>query len=156
MVIIKEVKEYSKRKRINILKDDGFQPGDKVVVLPKTAYDDIMLKLENLEQLVSDYQQQDGNNDNGKSEELFSDVLEHIYQQQQKELENKDKIIHDKDLEINRLKSITSKYNTSLNGLSTFDILFRRKHKQLINDFQDSIWIHSDDVLEADVKELLD
>ena len=156
MVIIKEVKEYSKRKRINILKDDGFQPGDKVAILPKTAYDEIMVKLENLEQQVSDYQQQDENTGNVKSEETISDILEQIYQQHQKQLENKDKIIHDKDLEINRLKSITSKYNTSLNGLSTIDILFRRKHKQLIDDFQNSIWIHSDDVLEADVNNLLD
>ena len=156
MVIIKEVKEYSKRKRINILKDDGFKPGDKVVILPLASYDDMIAELQRLEQLVTDYQMQEESIGNEKSNETVSNVVEHIYQMHQKQLENKDKIIQEKELEINRLKSITSKYNTSMNGLSTFDMLFRRKHKQLIDDFQSSIWITSDDVLETDVENLLD
>lgn len=156
MVIIKEVKEYSKRKRINILKDDGFKPGDKVVILPLASYDDMIAELQRLEQLVTDYELQDNDTSYDKSDGIFSDVLEHIYQQHQKQLENKDKIIQARALEINRLKSITSKYNIAMNGLSTFDMIFKKKHKQLIEDFQSSIWIQNDDVLEADVNRLID
>lgn len=154
MVIMKEVKEYSKRKRINILKDDGFQAGDMVAILPKATYDDLIMQIQRLNEELIDYRKQ-GINVNESSEEIDSDVLEQIYQHHQKQLENKDKLIHDKDQEINRLKAITSKYNTAMNGLSLLDML-RRKHKELIDDFQESIWITSDDVLEADVKELLD
>ena len=153
MVIIKEVKMYSNRKRINITNNDGLNPGDEVVLLPKSIYDEMIKENQELKLKVAN-----DNQDNNKDlnlEEMLSDILNPIYKHHEKELEKKDGIINEKDTEIKRLQSQASKFNTAMNGLSSIDIMFRRKHKKLISDYQDTIWIYGKSKsITADVKSI--
>ena len=57
------------------------------------------------------------------------------------ELEKKDRVISAKEDEINSIKAVLNKFTTSMSGLSFIDII-RGKHKRLINDFHDSIWVN--------------
>ena len=55
--------------------------------------------------------------------------------------EQKDKIISDKEDEINSILAVMNQFSISMSGLSFIDII-RGKHKGLINDFHDSIWVN--------------
>lgn len=143
---------YSNRKRINITNNDGLNPGDEVVLLPKSVYDEMLQEYQELKLQVKNESQDTNHDDN--LEETVSNILNPIYEHHEKELKKKDTIIQEKDTEIKRLQSQASKFNTAMNGLSIID-MFRSKHKKLISDYQDTIWIYKkNETIAADVKSL--
>ena len=58
--------------------------------------------------------------------------------------------------ELNTLKKVCSQYNLDMTGLNTIDIVIFRKHKKLINDFNNSIWVNVEDakIIDADTKKI--
>ena len=133
----KEIKNYSGRLRINITNKDGLNAGDNVVVIPAAEYESLVTGYTNLLQKVEmmEHEQQNFN-------EIMKNLTESIYAEHRIQLEMKDNIIKEKDTELNRIKAALSKFTTSFNGLSAIDVLFRHRHKKLIDDFHESIWIN--------------
>ena len=142
-MLFKQVKEYSQRQRINLNKDDGLKPGDNVVVLTANEYDnikkDIMqlqdqaIKLENENQLLKNQEQ--------NLKEIIQDVTTPIYENHKKEMENKDLQINQLTNELNALQIKINQYNLDMQGLNLIDIAILRKHKKLIQDFNNTLSI---------------
>ena len=137
---VKEIKNYSGRLRINIVQDDPFQPNEKVVLMSMQEYDSIKDKILELQDKVTEAK---------KEAEMYKDqmddiiklALKPIEEHYNSELEKKDKVISDKEDEINNIKAVLNKFSTSMSGLSFIDLI-RGKHKNLIDDFHDSIWVN--------------
>lgn len=159
-MIFKEVKEYSNRQRINLNKDDGLLPGDNVVVMTANEYNDfksdvveLQDKIRNLEkenQLLKDQER----NLNG----LIQNVTAPIYENHKKELQDKELQIKQLTNELNTIKKVCNQFNIKISGLSAIDIIFRGKHKKLVSDFNNSIWVNveDDNIIDADTKKLTD
>lgn len=155
-MLFKEVKQYSNRQRININKDDNLNPGEKVILLTANEYEDIktdfkdlqdnLIKIENENQLLQSQEQ--------NLKELIENVTAPIYENHKKDLENKDLKIKQLTDELNAMKQICSQFGLELMGLNSIDILFRNKHKKLIQDFNNNIWITAKPgaVVNADAK----
>ena len=155
-MLFKEVKQYSNRQRININKDDNLKPGEKVILLTANEYEDIktdfkdlqdnLIKIENENQLLQSQEQ--------NLKELIENVTAPIYENHKKDLENKDLEIKQLTDELNAMKQICSQFGLELMGLNSIDILFRSKHKKLIQDFNNNIWITAKpgEVVNADAK----
>ena len=120
MVKFKEIKNYSGRKRINIVKDDGFKTGEKVVLLTEQEYKELKQKKENID---------------------IDIILKTINKNHEKQLQQMEKQVKEKEKELNQIKGMFTRFITQVNGLSFFDLIFKHKHKELINDFQDRVWI---------------
>lgn len=146
--IEKEVKQYSNRLRVNIVKSDGMVKGEKIVLLKADDFKNLLSDYENLENKVKMLESERTN-----LEQMVEITLNPIHQKYQKELEDKDNQISEKDNELNDIKALVSTYNTSMNGLSLIDMVVRKKHKKMINDFQEKIWINKniDRVTDVDV-----
>ena len=69
--------------------------------------------------------------------ELIQDVTAPIYENHKKELENKDIELKRLRLQLELMKEKTNRFNLELMSLNTVDVLFRRKHKNIIYDFQE-------------------
>ena len=151
-MLFKQVKEYSNRQRINLNKNDGFAPGDNVVVLTANEYDNIKkdilqlqdqaIKLEKENQLLQ--------NQERNLKEIIQDVITPIYENHKKELENKDLQIKQLTNELNSLKAKTNQYNLDMQGLNLIDMFIFRKHKKLINDYNSTISIANPGAIEVD------
>lgn len=157
-MITKEVKEYSNRQRINLNKNDGFTPGDTVVIMTAKEYDkfkedilDLTNQLRKTENKLNNIQEQQDN-----LEEMIDKVTNPIHQTYQKQLNDKDNEIKQIVNDLNSLKKICTQFNIDVMGLSAIDILFRSKHKKLVNEFNNSIWIIDQDkqVENIDLKKL--
>lgn len=156
-MITKQVKEYSKRQRIDLSKNDGLTPGQDVVIIPLQKYDkvkqdvldlqnelmtarnetDMLLQINsNLENQIKDLKSQEVN-----LKEIIKDVTAPIYEKHKEELEDKDKQIKQLEIQLNTLKAKTNQYNLDMQGLNAIDIAIFRKHKKLIQDFNDEITI---------------
>lgn len=135
--IQKEVKKYSGRLRVNIVKDDDLTQGQKIVILKENDFNKLLSDYGNLEDQVKKLENERTNIDN-----LIENVLNPIYQKHNKELENKDNQIKQKDTQLDNIKALCSNYNTRMNGLSLMDMVVRKKHKKIISEFEDKIWIH--------------
>ncbi len=167
-MIVKEVKEYgtkSKRQRIDLNKKDGFAPGDEVIIIQKDKFDEIkedILELQSelivkdkdieiyknrIDILSNQEQRQDLN-----LKEIIQDVTTPIYENHKKELENKDNEIKQLKLQLKSLENKTKQYNLDMMGLNTIDVLFRSKHKHLIQKFNNEISLIIDDpkIVEVD------
>ena len=137
---VKEIKNYSGRLRINIVQDDGFQSNEEVVLMSMQEYDSIKDSILELQDKVTEAK---------KEAEMYKDQMDDIIKLALKpiekhydsELEKKDKVISDKEDEINNIKAVLNKFSTSMSGLSFIDLI-RGKHKNLIDDFHDSIWVN--------------
>lgn len=137
---VKEIKNYSGRLRINIVQDDGFQSNEEVVLMSMQEYDSIKDSILELQDKVTEAK---------KEAEMYKDqmddiiklALKPIEEHYDSELEKKDKVISDKEDEINNIKAVLNKFSTSMSGLSFIDLI-RGKHKNLIDDFHDSIWVN--------------
>ena len=137
---VKEIKNYSGRLRINIVQDDGFQSNEEVVLMSMQEYDSIKDSILELQDKVTEAK---------KEAEMYKDqmddiiklALKPIEEHYNSELEKKDKVISDKEDEINNIKAVLNKFSTSMSGLSFIDLI-RGKHKNLIDDFHDSIWVN--------------
>lgn len=77
-----------------------------------------------------------------------------LYENHKKELENKDIKIKQLTDELNAMKQICSQFSLELMGLNTIDIMFRNKHKKIIQEFNTNIWITAKpgEVVNADAK----
>lgn len=146
--IEKEVKQYSNRLRVNIVKSDGMVKGEKIVLLKVDDFKNLLSDYENLQGKVKMLENQQTN-----IKDLLEINADAIHQNYKNELENKDKQIKEKDDEIKDINALCSKYNVQMNGLSLIDMVIRKKHKKLIDDFQEKIWIDNnmDRVTDVDV-----
>ena len=120
MVKFKEIKNYSGRKRINTVKDDEFKTGETVVLLTEQEYKELKQKKENID---------------------IDIILKTINKNHEKQLQKLEKQVKEKEKELNQIKGMFTRFITQVNGLSFFDLIFKHKHKELISDFQDRVWI---------------
>lgn len=154
-MIIKQVKEYSNRQRIDINKSDGLNPGSEVVILSKSDYDNLINENKDLNneltakttelQLLKDQE--------NNLKDIVTDSIAPIDKHYQKELENKDNQIKQLEHQLNTLQAKTNQYNLDLMGLSKW-IFIRGKHKKLISNFNDTITAITNDpkIIDADTK----
>ena len=172
-MIIKEIKEYSQRLRINIVQADGFNPGDKVVVIPVQEYEDLNQNISDLQGRLRSVkndneilkQRQQAFNEAIKEsekqldtelEKLLEVSLKPINETHEKQLEDKDSQIEQLTDKLNGMQSAFHHFTTKINSLNAIDIIFRKKHNEVISDFIDSITItgKENNMLNADVKQI--
>lgn len=155
-MLFKEVKEYSKRQRINLNKDDGLTPGAKVVILTNNEYDNIKNDVLELKNQVVTLQKENQilQNQEQNLKQIIKDVTAPIYENHKKELENKDLKINELNNELNKVKARINQYNLDMQGLNIIDIAILRKHKKLIKDFNSTISIIDPgaNIVDADTK----
>ena len=155
-MLYKEVKEYSNRQRINLNKNDGFTPGEEVVIFTKSEFDkykDNILNLQNqlrtTEDKLYNIQEQQEN-----LEQMIDKITNPIHQTYKKQLDDKDKELKQLQLQLKTLQAKTNQYNLELMGLNGIDILLLRKHKKIIKNFNEDIALLADDpkIIDADTK----
>lgn len=149
-ILVKDVRDYGGRKRINITNSDGLVKDDKVVILKEQDYNDIMAEYHRLETIVTDLDNQKVTAD--MMGEKFIEPIKDSYNDIINGLNDK---IDTKDKEINRLKAIYQDYDKQVYSLGIIDIL-KHKNKTISDDFNSKIWITTDDnmVTDAEVKKL--
>lgn len=160
-IVVKEVKEYSNRLRINLNKSDGFSDGQEVVILPKKQYDFRMQVKDNqiaerekdigllsvqistmkseIEKLTIEKELLENQQNNLK--EIIEDVVNPIHEQHKKELSAKDVEIKQLQMENKALKHKSSQLCIDIMDLSALQLIFTDKKKVLIDDFNKSISI---------------
>ena len=142
MAVQKDVKDYSKRQRINLNKGDGFNDGDIVIVMAISEFEEIKEQLIQLNTYKAKVEAYETGNEllKGMSTDSSKDIVEAY----EKRLDKKDNQLNEKDNEISRLKDIFSNYEKRVYGLNPFDVLLRR-NKKLSDEFHNSIWIIAPD-----------
>ena len=142
MAVQKDVKEYSKRQRINLNKGDGFNDGDIVIVMAISEFEEIKEQLIQLNTYKAKVEAYETGNEllKGMSTDSSKDIVEAY----EKRLDKKDNQLNEKDNELSRLKDIFSNYEKRVYGLNPFDVLLRR-NKKLSDEFHNSIWIIAPD-----------
>ena len=151
---VKEIKNYSGRLRINIVQSDGFKANEDVILMSVQEYDDIkdsILELQNQITVLSNenamLNEMETKLRKGISEresqidDLLKIALQPIQEHYEIEIQKRDDTINEKDKELNNIKAVLNRFTTSMSGLSFIDFI-RSKHKKLINDFHDSIWVN--------------
>lgn len=155
-MLFKQIKEYSNRQRIDINKSDGFTPGAEVVILTAKEYEDLKQNLMDLNNKVTakDSELQVMKNQEQNLKELIADAIAPIDKHYQKELQNKDNQIKLLEMQLKTLQAKTNQYNLDMQGLNAFDIVVLRKHKKLINSYNEDITKISNDpkIIDADAK----
>jgi len=167
-MIEKIVKEYgtkTKRQRIDLNKKDGFAPGDEVIIIQKDKFNEIKQDIMDLQSeiivknkdieiyknritILSDQEQKQELN----LKEIIQDVTTPIYENHKKELDNKDLQIKQLEIQLKSLENKTKQYNLDMMGLNTIDVLFRSKHKHLIQKFNNEISLIINDPKIVDVE----
>ena len=149
-VLIKDVRDYSGRKRINITNSDGLIKDDQVVVLRKADY----------EILINEYERLLAVEKNLNDTEVTADSVSEKFIQPVKDsytdiINGLKADIRDKDKEINRLKAIYHDYDKQVYNLGLLDIL-RHENQKISDDFNSKVWITMDDaeVTTAEVKKI--
>lgn len=167
-MIHKQVKEYgnkSKRQRIDLSKKDGFDADADVVIMTTKEYDDIKENILNLtRQLRTTEDKLTAKNDEieiyknqeQNLKEIVEDVTAPIYEKHQKELSKKDNEIKQLQVQLKALETKTNQYNLDMQGLNAIEILILRKHKKLIQKYNDEITLFGVDpkIVDADAKAL--
>lgn len=136
-MIIKQVKEYSKRKRIELNKTDNIDAGAKVIILSENEYTELKNKVNDYDALFKENQILQKQENNLK--EIIKDVTAPIYENHQKELENKDQQIKQLQVQLKALQTKTNQYNLTMQGLNIFNFIIQHKHKKLIKEFYTAI-----------------
>ena len=112
-MLFKQVKEYSKRQRIDINKSDGLTPGEEVAIIPVKKYEELKAELlelqENIKQKDNEIQLLQKQDQNLK--EIIQDVTAPIYENHKKELQKKDSEIKQLQVQLELMKNKTSQYN---------------------------------------------
>ena len=135
---------------------DNFNVGDVVYVLTEAEYHSLLMQSS-----TTDDQTTSEDIEN-KFEKLLKISLEPINKNHDKQLQDKaneikqlkDEIKELKD-KINIMQSAFNQFNTKINSLSAIDILFRKKHNEIISDFSNSVWIKNDNqTINADVQQV--
>ena len=164
-MITKTIKEYGKsqRQRIDVNKSDGLSTGEDVVLIPVTEYDKIKQNIMNLtrqlrscedklsakEYEIKIYKDQEQN-----LEELIKNAITPIDEHYQREIKNKDNKINELETKLKTLETKINQYNLDMQGLNAIDLLIFRKHKKLIQKYNDEITVFADDpkIIDADTK----
>ena len=155
-MLFKQVKEYSKRQRIDINKSDGLTPGDEVAIIPVKKYEELEAELlelqENIKQKDNEIQLLQKQDQNLK--EIIQDVTAPIYENHKKELQKKDSEIKQLQVQLELMKRKTNQYNLELMGLNAIDIAIFRKHKKIIKNYSEEIAVVGVDpkIIDADAK----
>ncbi len=175
MVTKKTVKEYSKRQRINLSKSDGFKDDETIVILSTQEYEKLQSEILNreseilkvtketelykkrFEDILKSYNKQQKELDT-KVEKLLEVSLKPINETHKKQLEDKNKQINELTNQINTMIGAFNQFNIRINTLTTLDILFRKKHIEIISDFNESITLvnNSNPIVNADIKQVPD
>ena len=151
-MIIKQVKEYSKRKRIEINKTDNIDAGAKVIIFSENEYKELQNKVNDYDALLKENQILQKQENNLK--EIIKDVTAPIYENHQKELTSKDNDIKQLQVQLKLLQTKANQFNLNMQGLNVIDIALR-KHKKLIADFNTAIAdVDADAIIPADVKKI--
>ena len=150
-MIIKQVKEYSKRKRIEINKTDNIDAGAKVIILSENEYNQLLAKINDYDAVKKENQILHNQENNLKK--IVDDVTAPIYDQHQKELTSKDQQIKQLQIQLKALQTKTNQYNLDMQGLNVIDMVVLRKHKKLIADFNTAI-ADADAIIDADIKKV--
>ena len=146
-MITKQIKEYSNRLRINIIKTDGFKAGDSVILLTEQEYQEIQDKIntltDELNKTCNKLETMETQSDN--FEDMMEKVTIPIQETHREQIKDKDNQIKQLTNELNTLKKVCSQFKDKINQLSVMDMVFRKKHHQIVNDFTDSLWIINKD-----------
>lgn len=156
MMLFKQVKEYSKRQRIDINKSDGLTPGADVVIMTSAEYENITNDLAEMQDKLISAEKQIHllENQEQNLKEVIQNVTAPIYENHKKELLEKDNQIKQKQVQLDLMKNKTNQYNLDLMGLNAFDIVIRGKHKKLIKSYSEEITLIGADpnIIDADVR----
>lgn len=146
IILDKQVREYSGRKRINITNSDGLVKDDDVVVMLKSDYDDLITELDRLQELEK-------NLDNQKvtADTISDKFLEPVKDGFNNIIDTLKQDLKDKDTEINRLKAVCHDYDKQVYSLGFLDIL-RHKNREISQDFNSKIWITRPDNMVTDTE----
>ena len=179
-MIIRQVKEYSKRQRINLNKSDGLKDGQEVVVLPTKEYDfQIRVKDNKISELKETINERNNQiellekeiekltieknllqNQQNNLKDIIEDTINPIHQQYKKELSEKDNLINELKVENKSLKYKSNQLCIDIMDLSALQFIFTNKKKVLIDDFNKSISIVVPDsdatIPDADAKQIED
>ena len=167
-MIQKQVKQFGKkspRLKIDINKSDNLTADTDVVILTADEYAGIKQNIINLtKQLRSAedklsakvdelqiYKDQEQN-----LKQIIEDVTAPIYENHQKELSDKGKELKRLQDKLSTLERKTMQYNLDMQGLNLIDIAILRKHKKLIQKYNDEITVLGVDpkIVDADAKAL--
>ena len=151
-MIVKQVKEYSKRQRIDLNKSDKLTTGADVYILTENEYNKYK-EMENkfiaLETEIQILQKQEHN-----LKDIIENVTAPIYKNHEKELKNKDNQIKELETQLKLCNSRNYQFNIDLQGLNLIDFVIFRKHKKLIKNYNEILTANNDDPIYADVKKL--
>lgn len=153
---MKEVKEYTGRQRINLNKSDGFNENEEVYIMNTKEYEDLKSRIIAFE-VYKEKAISEKETAVKTANETSKEVLQNIHNEFKKEYESKERIyldqLEEKETKINNLenelknlKAIVSNFLIQLNGLNLLDFVFRNKHKDMIEDLKESVWIVKPDV----------
>lgn len=129
---------------------DNFNVGDVVYVLTEAEYHSLLMQSSTTDDKTTS---EDIEN---KFEKLLKISLEPIDKTHKEQLLYKDNQLNEKDNQLNAMQQAFIQFNTRINQLNAIDILIRKKHHKIINDFSNSIWIKAEDkeIVNADVKQV--
>lgn len=154
-MIIKQVKEYQGRQRIEINKSEQFEADTNVAIIPLEAYQETQTDIDDLEKMLLDirkelttlrtenkllkeqieiYKQQEIS-----LKEIIEDVTNPIHETYKNELKKKDKEIAESKGKLDALEHECTNYNLELNGFNGFELVVMRKHKKLVKQFNGTI-----------------
>lgn len=154
-MIIKQVKEYQGRQRIEINKSEQFEADTKVVIIPFDDYQVTQSDISDLEKMILDirtelttlrtenkllkeqieaYKQQEIS-----LKEIIEDVTNPIHETYKNELKKKDKEIAESKDKLDALEHECINYNLELNGFNGFELVVMRKHKKLVKQFSGKV-----------------
>jgi len=164
-MIIKQVKEYSNRQRINLNKNDGLEDGQEVVIFSKSDFNDIEMKIQMAELKIDNmkseiekltFEKELLENQQTNLKEIIEDVINPLHEQHQKELSMKDVELNQLKIENTALKSKSNQLCIDFMDLSALQFIFTDKKKVLIDDFNKSISVIIDDatLTNADAKRI--
>ena len=153
-MIIRQVKEYSKRQRINLNKSDGMKDGQEVVVLPTKEYDfQIRVKDNKISELKETINERNNQiellekeiekltieknllqNQQNNLKDIIEDTINPIHKQYKEQ-------ISELKVENKSLKYKSNQLCIDIMDLSALQFIFTNKKKVLIDDFNKSISI---------------
>ena len=165
-MIQKQVKQFGKkspRLKIDINKSDNLTADTDVVILTADEYAGIKQNIINLtKQLRSAedklsakvdelqiYKDQEQN-----LKQIIEDITAPIYENHKKELSDKGNELKQLQDKLDALERKTIQYNLDMQGLNAIDILILRKHKKLIQKYNDEITVLGVDpkIVDTDAK----
>ena len=120
---------------------DKFNVNDVVYVLTKSEYQSlIQTEADNSSQATEPKTETDKELD-----KLLKVSLKHINESHKKQLEDKDNQISSMNDKLNAMEHKCNQLKDKINQLSLWDMIYHKKHYDIINDFTNSIWIINKD-----------